>query len=134
MKMKKVNYNEISSKYDNRYNEDQWSNIKEKLLETISLNEYNNILEVGCGTGYWLNAIKALNVNCFGLDYSIGMLKEAKSKKRCGNLINGDANALPFKNNKFDFIFCMNALHHFSLYRRLQNPKSSFLRELECET
>ena len=109
----KVNYNAISSSYDNRYEEDQWANIRNELKELIANNNYQNILEVGCGTGYWLNAVKSEKTKIFGLDYSIGMLKKAGETGRCKNVVNGDANFLPFRKKYFDFIFCLNAIHHF---------------------
>ncbi|NOH00351.1 MAG: methyltransferase domain-containing protein [Ignavibacteriae bacterium] len=120
----KVNYNEISASYDDRYKEDQWAKIRNELNYLISRNNYKNILEVGCGTGYWLDAINIKGVIKVGLDYSIGMLKEAYRANRCKNLVNADANNLPFINSKFDFIFCMNALHHF------QNKKK-FILDIE---
>ncbi len=113
MNRNKVNYNAISSSYDNRYEEDQWAHIRKELKELIANNNYQNILEVGCGTGYWLNEIKSGKTKIFGLDYSIGMLKKAGETGRCKNVVNGDANFLPFRKNYFDFIFCLNALHHF---------------------
>jgi SAM-dependent methyltransferase len=109
----KVNYNAISSSYDNRYEKDQWANIRNGLNELIVKNNYHNILEVGCGTGYWLEVIKSNQRNTFGLDYSIGMLKKVSETGRCKNVVNGDANFLPFNEGYFDLIFCLNALHHF---------------------
>ncbi len=70
-------------------------------------------LEVGCGTGRWLNLFDPGEVKIYGLDYSKGMLLEA-SKLKIAGLIRGDANALPFKNNLFDLTYCVNAIHHFN--------------------
>jgi ubiquinone/menaquinone biosynthesis C-methylase UbiE len=41
------------------------------------------------------------------------MLKKVTQADRCKNIVNGDANFLPFRENYFDLIFCVNALHHF---------------------
>ena len=103
---------------------DTRANIRNELNYLITQNNCKNILEVGCGTGYWLNAINISGAKKVGLDYSIGMLKESYRADRCKNLVNADANNLPFVNSKFDFIFCLNALHHF------QN-KEKFIKDIK---
>jgi SAM-dependent methyltransferase len=42
------------------------------------------------------------------------MLKEAKKYNNRTKFIRADANSLPLIDGKFDFIFCVNAIHHFA--------------------
>ncbi len=67
---------------------------------------YNSVLEVGCGTGRFLEVLGAKAEGpCIGLDRSLSMLKVASWRvgKRC-ELVVGDARKLPFKPNSFDVV------------------------------
>lgn len=104
-----MNYKNIANKYDERYKSGQLSNIEILLSDIIKNHDYKEILEVGCGTGHWLQNLQA---NIFGCDLSYDMLKIAQSKN-LDKLIMCDAVKLPFRENSFDFIFLVNALHQF---------------------
>ncbi|MBM4172239.1 MAG: class I SAM-dependent methyltransferase [Ignavibacteria bacterium] len=123
-----VNYNEISPVYNDRYKVSPLDGINNFLLNLISKYCPKQILEVGCGTCYWLNSINTNNANLFGADYSIGMLKQAK-ESYCKNfmLINADANQLPLKKKYFDLILCINAIHHFSNYQKFITDVSKLI-------
>lgn len=41
------------------------------------------------------------------------MFKIAKNSNDIAALVNAEASNLPFNNNSFDMIFCINAIHHF---------------------
>lgn len=51
--------------------------------------------------------------NVVGADYSYNMLLDGKNRHDTKCLIQADATYLPFKNNSLEFIFCINAIHHF---------------------
>lgn len=110
----KVDYNRISEVYNQRYEVSPLSGILDYLKSLIKEKEPLKILEAGCGTAHWLKKLSSSGSNLFGADYSIGMLKQSAtdSKSRI-NLLNADACRLPLKENLFDLIFCINAIHHF---------------------
>lgn len=67
-----------------------------------------NVLDMGCGTGYWTQrlAMRYPNAPVTGLDLASGMLSQAR--QRYGDGINwqqGDAAALPFSEQAFDLVF-----------------------------
>ncbi|KPQ20832.1 methyltransferase domain-containing protein [Halomonas sp. HL-93] len=67
-----------------------------------------NMLDIGCGTGYWTQrlATRYPNARVTGLDIAPGMLAHAQS--RYGNLIRwqlGNAEALPFATATFNMVF-----------------------------
>lgn len=109
----KTNYNKIASSYNKRYIVNYLTDVEKSLLSTASDNNIKKILEAGCGTGRWLKSLSRLNKKLFGLDFSIQMLKIAKSEISETGLVNADACHLPFNDNSFDMIFCVNAIHHF---------------------
>ena len=68
----------------------------------------NDVLDLGCGTGKWTHtlSVKYQHARVTGLDFSMGMLKEAKNRhyekvKWCS----GDIEALPFANASIDLAF-----------------------------
>jgi ubiquinone/menaquinone biosynthesis C-methylase UbiE len=118
--MKAINYDEVAGNYDERFKAYKQDGIALRLQELAREIDAEAILELGCGTGHWLDVLHDSR-KVFGIDRSSGMLK--KAVERHGNyfLINGDIDSLPFKDNTFDMIFCVNALHHFP------NPSETIL-------
>lgn len=74
------------------------------------------ILDLGCGN--CRNSLPFLekNIECIGIDFSKGMIKEAKKilKKRKfkENLVIGNLIDLPFKKGSFLLTICIRVLHH----------------------
>ncbi|WP_286903319.1 methyltransferase domain-containing protein [Vreelandella sedimenti] len=67
-----------------------------------------NVLDMGCGTGYWTHRLdeRYPTARITGLDLAPGMLEQAR--QRHGESIRwqlGDAAALPFGNHAFDLVF-----------------------------
>ena len=71
-------------------------------LRIMRIKKSDIVLDIGCGNGRFLRAFSELSENVFGLDLSKEMLQEAR--KRHGNLVRGDAEALPFRSNSFDVV------------------------------
>ena len=110
----RVNYNEISNVYDTRYSGSPLEGVGKYLRDLLSDKKPFYVLEAGCGTGHWLYELaKAENVKPFGLDFSTGMLNQAKKLSPGLNLVNADANQLPLIKESFDLIIVVNAIHHF---------------------
>jgi ubiquinone/menaquinone biosynthesis C-methylase UbiE len=120
--MQKTDYKQIAPTYNTRYSANYLVNIENQIKSFITSNNYKNILEVGCGTGRWISSLKDDSKSIFGLDYSLDMMKVSKSDKVYLNLVNADAVHIPFKNDFFDLIFCVNAIHHFP-------DKEKFIKE-----
>ena len=110
----KVNYNKIAKNYDQRYLENPHQGALNALRRLLRQGNIQKVLEVGCGTGYWLKALKSIvDVHFFGLDSSYEMLKMSEALKDIG-LCLGFAEWMPFPAESIDFVFCINALHHFA--------------------
>jgi len=92
--------------------------ILEHLQKLIESRKPEVIAEIGCGTGYWINKLYKDNLRVVGIDLSVNMLKKAKRKNDYLNLINANACQTPLKQNKFDIIFLVNAIHLFDDIRR----------------
>lgn len=113
-----VDYDQIAPEYDRRYAVPGSHGRTDALLRLASSLQANRILEVGCGTGYWLHQLTAVQSALFGLDPSMGMLKQAKRHSSALHLIDGVAENLPFPSRTFDITFCVQAIHHLANPRR----------------
>ena len=102
---------------------EKWSNFRQKPEKTaVELSEAwepGKILDVGCGN--CRNLLPFSKFDCYGVDFSGNMIKEAKkfvSKKNMKvNLKVGDVTKLPFKDENFDYLLSFSMLHH------LKNPE-----------
>ena len=72
------------------------------------------VLDCGCGFGAFYNLTK--DFNTIYLDISLNLLKrfELKERKICGNILH-----LPFKDNTFDLVLCINVLEHVDYLKAL---------------
>ena len=115
-KIIKRRYDETAKFYDRRYREIQ--NIKYELIfEKISIDNEQNILDVGCGTGNLFLFLD--NVDCFkfGIDLSIKSLTrclEKLGRKTQIQTICADVDFLPFREDFFDIIFLITILQNVS--------------------
>ena len=74
------------------------------------------ILDVGCGGGFLSNYLASKGWNVIGLDLSKESLEVAKTydETKSAQYILGDAYKLPFSDNSFDVVTCMDFLEHVS--------------------
>ncbi len=118
----KLNYDKIASDYNQRYPATQQWERGQALLELAKGLKAKTILEVGSGTGYWLNLLGQVTQGLYGLDYSMGMIQQARQQPVDLNLARGTGTQLPYQSGTFDLIYCVDAIHHFGDHR-------AFIRE-----
>lgn len=84
-----------------------------KIMEYITPEENIKILDFGCGTGNYLEAVSQLShAQCYGVDASSEMLDKARNKKIIAELYRGSHKRLPFPDNFFDFIYVLDVFQH----------------------
>ncbi|HET9906911.1 MAG TPA: class I SAM-dependent methyltransferase [Anaerolineales bacterium] len=108
-----LNYDHIAPQYNQRYPSSQLSERGQILLELAKKVEARNILEAGSGTGIWLNMLRSVTGGLYGLDYSMGMIRQAQMQPSSLKLARGSAIRLPYQNDTFDLVYCVDAIHHF---------------------
>jgi len=109
--------------YNLRYRKEQCRKY-EAVLNSLEVAGRDLILDVGCGTGLFIQRIVKLGGIIVGVDCSRKMLEE--TKKEAGHLINvslicGDADYLPLRESIFDKVFA------FTLLQNMPNPRQTFL-------
>ncbi len=95
-----------------------------KIRPLLNLQDGMRVLDVGCGTGSLLKELSGSGkeLNLYGIDLSPEMIGAARVKlkdEKNVELYEGSAADLPFESNYFDYVVCMNSLHHHA------DPKQS---------
>src|SRR5262245_51412050 len=107
-----TNYDSVADGYDVRYRHYDYSEIKAGLAAFLGDAPIGAVLEVGCGTGYWLRALAGRASLVAGVDASGEMIARAKGSGAA--LVQARAEALPWADASFDRVVVINALHHFT--------------------
>lgn len=86
---------------------------------TAMLSDFNKrgkVIDIGCGTGEMLQVLSKHRFQAFGLDYSLKMLQAISKEvvKQRLPLINGEIEALPFKDECFDGLICAGVIEYLN--------------------
>jgi len=103
-------YDKISKGYNDLHKEEQLKKVK-LIIKLLNIKN-ESVLDIGCGTAFYSNLFK----NYTGIDNSQGMLKQAKAK-----VILGNAESLPFKDNSFNTVISITAIHNVKDYKKAIN-------------
>lgn len=107
----KISYDQMASDY--AIHRTIHPTLLRRLVEFPHLASESRVLEVGCGTGNYIRAIaSATSAKCFGLEPSRAMLEKAAAGTPAVSLTQGSAEALPYPESNFDFIFSVDVIHH----------------------
>jgi ubiquinone/menaquinone biosynthesis C-methylase UbiE len=88
--------------------------IRKVIAKQLSSISYNNVLDVGCGTGLFADCFKGKYT---GIDINQEYIKMAETKGN-GTFLVADATSLPFNDKTFDLVFTMGVLHHINKQER----------------
>ena len=84
----------------------------ELILKRINFDKCDSILDIGCGMGELLEAIKKKNVRKVGIDNDKKCLKFTKKNAPDAKVIKSNAVKLPFKKNEFDVVTAVGIVEH----------------------
>lgn len=114
--------------------------LKERLRVAYELRGFEQkhfLLDVGCASGYFAEAIKNKNNFVIGADVSLNILKLAQ--KKCDATVCCDATHLPFQDGCFDYVSCLETLEHvnhddwaISEINRVMVPRGIFVVSVPC--
>jgi ubiquinone/menaquinone biosynthesis C-methylase UbiE len=109
----RVDYDKIAPTFDARFTLGLYDGVLAVLRSLVRTKRPQFVLEAGCGTGYWLSALRDIVPRIYGIDHSLEMLRKASDRNLSGIILQATAGALPFRDCTFDLILCVNAIHHF---------------------
>lgn len=107
--------------------------------EFLGEHPYPVLLDIGCGSGIYVDALSSHGQSIHALDYSYAMLKVSQAYCRhqgYGHIYSIVANAetLPYPNCMFDAVVALDVLHHVNSFRsvisevyRVLKPNGYFL-------
>ncbi|APW64752.1 methyltransferase [Poseidonibacter parvus] len=100
--------------------EDEVYSLHKQFMEFVMLNELDNIIDIGCGQGYFLDNLRINKKTAFGIDLSLEQIKVCEAKN-----LNAKAIALDEVKEKYD---CATAIFDVLNYIPSQNLEQ-FIKE-----
>jgi SAM-dependent methyltransferase len=123
----RVDYDIISATYDGARSVN--AELAEAILREANLASGARVLDVGCGTGNIEAALaKIVDLRVVGVDLSLGMLGEARSKVPQADWIQADCANLPLKDKAFDCALMLYMAHHLTDFRSVIESVHGVLR------
>jgi ubiquinone/menaquinone biosynthesis C-methylase UbiE len=83
-----------------------------RFLRFASPRRGERAIDVGCGPGIVVAALRGEGVEALGIDLTAEMLREARGAG--GSYVRGDVARIPFRDGVFDLAVCRNTVHHLS--------------------
>jgi ubiquinone/menaquinone biosynthesis C-methylase UbiE len=110
MKTQDIHFDEIAAAYDASIPRHVMEHLSARRVEmATSLVRKGRVLDVGCGTGSFLDALPA-HYDTVGVDVSLGMLEHAERKGI--EVVQSGADKMPFDDCSFDLVTTIAVLHH----------------------
>ncbi|MDP3991895.1 MAG: class I SAM-dependent methyltransferase [Nanoarchaeota archaeon] len=107
-------------------------NIIDKTANSVKIKKGSKILDAGCGTGNLLHILggKNLGLKLYGTDISKKMMQIARKKVKEADIREISVTNLnkEFRENYFDYVFSVDAFHHFPNRRIVMNNFYRILR------
>ncbi len=109
-------FNKLAKYYDSSLFRSLNKKFPEKIIKLVNIKPNSKILDAGCGTGNLLYLLlkQKKNLNLIGIDISPEMLKIAKRKLKGKTKFMLMPVEKINEKNKFDYIFSVDAFHHYS--------------------
>lgn len=85
-----------------------------RVINLVKIKNKSRILDAGCGTGNLLVLLESYDARLYGIDISKEMLRIARNKLHKTKLKLVSVEKLNFKNKFFNYIFSIDAFHHYS--------------------
>jgi len=88
-------------------------------------------LDVGCGQGWYVARMRRLGCDVHGIDTSAGQIARARQHVDDPALVGeGSALNVPAADESFDFVYCINVLHHLASEAEQRRAFAELLRVL----
>ncbi|PIN99969.1 hypothetical protein COT72_03995 [archaeon CG10_big_fil_rev_8_21_14_0_10_43_11] len=93
-----------------------WGRLKKRELSYVLdflENRSGTLLDLGCGPGIYSSQLLKRGLSVVSVDFSFNMLQFFKKTVQFPPCpVNADAENLPFRDSSFDFVLCVDVMHH----------------------
>ncbi len=125
----KLHYDEMAEVYDKRYDENRgkfyYTHITRHIMEGFARG--GRLLDLGCGTGLFVQRYLEHGGSGTGLDISRGMIEKASRRCPTSGFVVGTAEILPFQDCSFDAV---SSILSFSYFKQPDATLSEIYRVL----
>ena len=97
--------------YGGYHYDGRWMPVVEDIIDHFDLKPAARVLDVGCAKGFLVRDMCWTGLDAYGLDISDYALKRCHPEV-IGRLHSGNATNLPFPDNSFDAVICINTVHN----------------------
>src|SRR5208283_334789 len=99
----KVFFNEFAQVHDyDVFDERGYTRLLRLFSDLVRPLANERLLDVGCGSGAFTEHVSAMDLQTVGVDLSFHLIRSAVGKISNCNFMVGDAEILPFDDNRFD--------------------------------
>ena len=98
------------------------------IIRVLALQRGARLADLGCGSGVFTQLLLCAGYSTIGLDISPQLIQLGREKHSGLELIEGDAENLPFDNESMDGVLLNCIVHHFPDPRRLANEVRRVLK------
>ena len=106
----KDDYNLIAEQFSST-RQQNWGEVG-RAIKNLNIHNNDRILDLGCGNGRTFDLLKNSQIKYYGLDLSEELIKIAKISIPKGKFTVGDLLQTPYRENEFNVVLCIAALHH----------------------
>jgi len=107
-------YDEVADTYDHHYDHSRGrcyhTHVSRHLIEMLP--NHGALLDIGCGTGLFVEKYMAQGSGAIGIDISRGMIRQARRRCAHTDFIVGSGEKLPFADEAFDAIASLMAFSY----------------------
>ncbi len=101
-----------------KVSEETFQEIIKSILKNLEIAEIkDSIIDVGCGNGQFLSALSTYFKNLYGCDYCEEMVDIARELNPEANIIQTEANNLPFSNKFTDYSLTYSIFHYLPSFQ-----------------
>ena len=99
--------------YGGYYYDGRWKKKVKKIKNHYKLKSGSKVLDVGCAKGFLIKDLLDIGIDAYGVEISQYAINNCP-KEVIGRLHKQNAISLPFDDNSFDLVLCINTLHNFN--------------------
>lgn len=97
--------------YGGYYDDGRWRKVALDIINYYSLSKKQKVLDIGCAKGFLVKELRSFDIDAYGVDISSYAINKSHESIR-SKLFKANVLKMPFGDNFFDLVLCINTLHN----------------------